>query len=110
MSSNALDRHRALLAQATPGPWPVGFLYWTLRVVIKHDFDVWKHMDGSDITDEESARCPSKEDAEFIAAAVNAHPLLLDLWEEVRRYRKGQWASKKAAKVDDILAKLEAMP
>lgn len=93
----ALDRHRALLAAASaPRPW------------YANEHGDIKTGDGDTVLHQDSTLA-DPEDAALAAAAVNAYATFLDLWEEVRRYRKGQWASKKAAKVDDILAKLEAM-
>jgi hypothetical protein len=80
-----LNHLKKLLADATPGPWPVGYIYWSFRQVEKSGCEgVYQHMDGTEISDEESGCCPGKEDAPFIAAAVNALPLLFAVVEAAR--------------------------
>lgn len=62
---------------ATAGPWIEGPLYWILRYAGKLDLDIYKHLDGEDLTDEETCRIPRKEDAAFIASIRAAVPALL---------------------------------
>lgn len=111
---NALDRHRALLAAATPGPW-------TTKVPPR-DKDGWQTgvriiaLGGNTAvySNHQGGQFPFA-DAQLIAAAVNAHPLLLDLWTAALDVAAEQWATSNRAKLHlmermrDILAKLETM-
>lgn len=112
---NALDRHRALLAAATPGPW-------TTKVPPR-DKDGWQTgvriiaLGGNTAvySNHQGGQFPFA-DAQLIAAAVNAHPLLLDLWAAAKDFFDLNLATSPSLRdarereVRDILAKLEAMP
>ena len=112
-----LDQLKALEAAATPGPWPVGFIFWSLRQVEKSCNDtVYSHMDGAELSDDESGRCPSKTDAPLIAAARNALPDLiavaqkLDIWVRSldAHYRDDDERNPVPDFIRDALARLEA--
>ena len=112
-----LDKLKALEAAATPGPWPVGFIFWSLRQVEKSCNDtVYSHMDGAELSDDESGRCPSKTDAPLIAAARNALPDLiavaqkLDIWVRSldAHYRDDDERNPVPDFIRDALARLEA--
>lgn len=104
----ALDRHRALLAAATPGPWatkkpPRDEQGWQTGVRIAA-------MGGSTAvySNHQGGQFPFA-DAQLIAAAVNSHELLLDLWAAVKQ-RCDDASPTWAPELRDIVAKLEAMP
>ena len=82
------SRLEELMAAATPRPWPAGYIYWSLRQVEKSGCEgVYAHLDGTEMSDEESGRCPQKEDAVFIATAINALPDLLAVVDAARKFR-----------------------
>ena len=112
-----LDQLKALEAAATPGPWPVGFIFWSLRQVEKSCNDtVYSHMDGAELSDDESGRCPSKTDAPLIAAARNALPDLIAVAEAANRLRSAcdvyggnpNLVGALVDSLDEALARLEA--
>ena len=79
-SSNALDRHRALLAAATPGPFYVDADRPGPGGAVMHR-NVIAVASGDAVMNKPTL--PVRRwyrDADLFAAAVNAHPLLLDLW------------------------------
>ena len=146
---NALDRHRALLAAATPGKWfnerrwlragthppidrsrptcaychlgdPQRVTPYTEKEVregqvdggawhahLAEEGDDWRNdphriesEDGQLVAgnfDYEEGGIVNQPDAKLIVAAVNAHPLLLDLWAA-------------AKKLDDVMDRREKLP
>lgn len=70
----AIDRHRALLAAASaPRPW------------YANEHGDIKTGDGDTVLHQDSTLA-DPEDAALAAAAVNAHPLLLDLWAATKDF------------------------
>jgi len=82
----ALDRHRALLAGMTGSRW----VSEGAGVYVDEAYE-WTHGPTT------VASCTSYGNASLIAAAVNAHPLLLDLWAA-------------AKKLDDVMDRREKLP
>lgn len=101
----ALDRHRALLAAAeAPLPW------------YANEHGDIKTGDGDTVLHQDSTLA-EPQDAALAAAAVNSHPLLLDLWAAALDVMRDCHPSLESSCAPDVyaafrgaLAKLEAMP
>jgi len=97
----ALDRHRALLAGRTGSRW----VNEGAGVYVDEAYE-WTHGPTT------VASCTSYGNASLVAAAVNLHPLLLDLWAAAKECSEAV-SDRSGGPIDrmrDILAKLEAMP
>lgn len=101
----ALDRHRALLAKAlNKGSWKVRIQDGEFTVGVP--IEGWVHYYS--VCEGCADSATGKANGKLIAAAVNAHPLLLDLWAAVKQ-RCDDASPTWAPELRDIVAKLEAM-
>lgn len=82
-----VERLRALLSAATPGPWQAMNAYQWDSIIGDIDGPDDGEMHYESVTDITSHHDRSRHNATLIVAAVNALPQLLALAEDGRRYR-----------------------